>query len=262
MYIRTILIALAIKHNGNWESILKDLQLKEFPKIEEAIESVSQIKCNVLTIFDSDYPQYLKECYMPPFVLFYKGDISLLNNHEKHLAVVGTRNPSKYAIDATKEIVKGVAKEYVIVSGMASGIDRIAHEVTIDNGGKTIAVIGHGFNYCFPNENRDIYKKMQIEHLVISEYPPNCPPTGDNFPPRNRIIAQLSRCVLITEGGLRSGTFITANYALTFNKDVLCLPSSDLNNSLCNRLIREGAILVESSEHVREMMERISYYRK
>ena len=259
---RNTLIAVAVKHNGNWDSILTDLELKNYPEGEELESLLKTINCEVLTILDNEYPPYLKEVYMPPFVLFYRGDISLLNNPIKNIAVVGTRKPTDYAVKATKEIVKGIAKDYYVVSGMANGIDAIAHNEAMNSGGRTIAVLGHGFNYCYPSENSRIYRKMQKHHLVITEYPPTCPPSQDNFPVRNRIIAQISKAVLITEGGKRSGTFITANFAVHYNREVMCVPSSNLNESLCNLLIREGAILIENSDQVKEIMERFSYYGK
>ena len=247
---RKILITLAVIHEGNWEAIYNALHLSDYPD-EYLVESVcKKIDCGVLTILDSDYPCYLREMYRPPFVLFYHGDITLINNPDLCLAVVGTRDPSERGVEITREIVRDTCKHYITVSGLASGIDRVAHQTALENGGKTIAVLGCGPDYCFPSENRDIYEEIKQKGLLLSEFPPKVPPAQDHFPVRNRIIAMLSKAILVTEAKLRSGTSITVNFGLIYNRDVMCVPSSDLNNSVCNKFLKEGAILVENSTHV------------
>ena len=257
---RKILIALAVQCKGNWEEIYNKLCLKEFPD-EEYVEKVnSKIKCNVLTILDYMYPTYLRNEWRPPFVLFYYGDINLINEPKFCLGVVGTRNPSEFGVRTTQEMVSNLAKDYVIVSGMASGIDRNAHLAAINNNGKTIAIIGSGPDICWPSDNDDIYKIIKKDHLLISEYPPGTSPSPENFPQRNRLIVQFSLGILVVEGSLRSGSSITANIAANTNKDVFCVPSINLNDSVCNKYIKEGAVLVENAEDVRYYLARKYYY--
>lgn len=254
-YYRIVLIALSIIYSGNWEKIMRALRHKEFPDYEFCLSLVKSIKSQVLTIFDPEYPTYLKEMFMPPFVLYYYGDISLLKDLNKNLGVVGTRHPTSHGIEATRNIVTPIAKEYVIVSGLAIGVDGLAHQIAVENEGKTIAVLGCGIDVCYPPSNKDLYDAIKENHLLLSEYPNDTPPTEDLFPLRNRIISQLSKGLLVTESKIRSGTSITINYSLTMNKDVMCVPSSDLENSGCNKFIKEGAHLVENAEDVAYIMQ-------
>ena len=252
---RKILVALSIFHHGNWNSIVNALNKKEYPD-DYYIEKVNrELKCKTLTMLDPDYPEYLRKLYCPPIVLFYYGDISLIYDFQKCLGVVGTREPTSLGISKTEEIVKETCKKSITVSGMAQGVDRIAHLTAINNGGKTVAVLGSGIDVCYPTCNRDIYEIMKKDHLVISEYPGQSTPDASHFPIRNRLIAQFSGAVLVTEARLRSGSSITIGYALNYNRHVMCVPSIDFGNSTCNATIRLGAILVENAEQVIEMIE-------
>ena len=250
MNVRNLLIATSIIHHGDWHQIVDSFTKKDVPNQDEADRLCSTLKCKALTILDAEYPSYLKYFYQPPLVLFYYGDISLIKDYKNNIAVVGSRNPSADGIRNTNSIVSSLAKKMVIVSGLASGIDRLAHESAINAGGKTIAIIGSGIDVCFPSVNEDIYKEIKENHLLLSEYYNDEPPTGDHFPMRNRLISMFSRATLITEGHLRSGTSITASYTVNFGKPLYCVPSNDLENSLCNELIREGALLVRNSDDI------------
>jgi len=188
-------------------------------------------------------------------VIFYYGDISLINDPNKNLAIVGTRKPSATGIDITHQIVKGTAKKYVTVSGLAMGVDAIAHKETIENGGKTVAVLGCGIDICYPSKNSEIYEEIKKNHLLISEYPGLTPPSPENFPFRNRLIAQFSKAILVTESKKKSGSSITVMYGLCYGRDIMCVPSVDYGNSGCNSHIREGATLVENAKQVIEMMD-------
>lgn len=261
MNIRKLLIALAVFYRGDWEQIYCALAQKRFLEDEEIDRLCDSVKAKTLTMLDAQYPEYLRKQYRPPFVLFYYGDISLIKNQEKILAVVGTRDPSEKGIEVTSNIVKDVAKRYIIVSGMAKGIDQTAHIAAMESGGKTIAVLGCGIDLYYPSECADIYKKMKREQLIISEYPNDIPPHQTHFPIRNRIIAQLGNGLLVTESKIQSGTMITVNYALLLNKEVMCVPSMDVNNSGCNLLLKEGAALIENGNDVVNAMQHF-YYRK
>ncbi len=251
---RDILISLAVKNSGDWDKIYESIKAKSFVEKEEVDQICKSIDSKAITILDSEYPEWLKYIYKPPFVLFYYGDISLLENVDNNLAVVGSRDYSEYGKQTTFNLVKDICARYVIVSGLARGIDSIAHEAAINNGGKTIAVLGSGIDRCFPSENKGLYKRIKKEHLLLSEYPSNTEPSPKNFPMRNRIIAGISKAVLVTEAKERSGTLITVQYALNANKDVMCIPHPVGSSSSCNRLISQGAFLVETAEDIDNIM--------
>lgn len=247
---RDLLIYLAIKYRGAWKDIYTAITRREEIKPEDVESALSGIKCSILTILDEEYPESFKTVYHPPFVLFYYGDIHLLFNYKKILAVVGSRDFSDYGKKMTEEIVRGVAPKYIIVSGLARGIDAIAHESCMEVGGKTIAILGSGIDYCYPHNNKDLYEKIKNQHLVLSEYPDNCEPCRDNFPERNRLIAACAKSLLVTEAKAKSGTLITVGYTLELGRDVMCVPHQAGEGSSCNRLISGGALLVENADDV------------
>ena len=252
---RDVLICLSVLEGGDWNRILRRVQKNELPSDEEIDAIMKGLKCKCLTYVDAEYPQWLKMMRCPPFVLFYYGDISLLlKEPEKCLAVIGSREYSEYGANATREIVKDVAKELVIVSGLAKGIDTIAAETAIAHGGKTIAILGSGIDNCYPLENIPLYNQIKSQHLLISEYPGKTTPDSYHFPFRNRLIAYLSKCILVTEAGERSGTSITVNWGLCSGKNIMCIPYPFGVSSACHRLIKEGALLVENGNDVLEFM--------
>ena len=244
------MIYFAIIHKGNWEEIYQALTLKEEFEEEKAKKVVANMNSKAVTILDDDYPQQLKFIQRPPFVLFYHGDLSIIKDKLKAVSVVGSRDYSPYGLKVTNYFVKHLCKELVIVSGMARGIDGIAHRACIENGGKTVAVLGCGINVCYPPDNLDIYDEIKKHHLLISEYPNLTPPCPLCFPIRNRIIAALSNCLLVTEGERNSGTSITARLTLEDGGNVCCVPTEIGRNSVCNHLIANGAALVETPEDV------------
>ncbi len=251
---REILIYLSLINEGNWEDILQDIKRKRKDFTEEDVKTaLSSIKSNTITIIDDEYPDYLKRLFKPPIVLFYYGDISLMQDPSKSISVVGSRKCSDYGERMTNKIVSELAsKEFVIVSGLAKGIDSIAHKAALSAGGKTIAVLGSGIDNCYPKENYLLYEEIKKNHLLISEYPNDVLPNKENFPIRNRIIAYLSRTLLITEASKNSGSFITTSYALQNGSDICCVPHDAEKGSACNHLIKEGAKLVESAKDVIE----------
>ena len=181
------------------------------------------IKC--VTCFSEDYPQKLLDLYQPPHILFCKGDVSLLKT--KCLAVVGSRVPTSYGRTVTSTFTKGLSENgFTIVSGLAMGVDKIAHETTLENGGKTIAVLGGGFNHIYPAMNQNLAKNIENNGLIVSEYRPSVRPSAYNFPVRNRIIAGLCEGILITEAGEKSGALHTKEYALECGRDVFAVPGN------------------------------------
>ncbi len=203
---------------------------------------------------DKDYPKKLKKIIDPPPVLYYRGNLDIEN--QPVLAVVGTRCCSDYGKQATMEIVADLSRiGFVIISGMAHGIDTIAHQTALDNGAKTIAVLGTGIDKksIYPRENVGLAEKI-IEKggAVISEFPPGTPGHKSNFPQRNRIISGLSLGTLVIEAKQRSGALITANHAFEQRKKVFALPGSiySPNSRGCNYLIKKGAQLIEQAEDI------------
>ncbi len=246
-----ILLYYSLKHHGNWDAIYDCLKRKE--RIEESIarELIENCHESYFTLIDDLYPVSLKNVSKPPFVLFYRGRIELLNLSPR-LAIIGSRNASSYGKKAAKKIVKELIEEeeVVIVSGMARGIDAIAHQTALEEDGYTIAVLGTGIDYCYPQENENLYKRLNEEGLILSEYPPQNAYVKDSFPMRNRIIAGLAAGIVVIEAKPKSGTISTINYGLESGRDIFCVPSSIFDNSICNRLIKEGAILICSGHEI------------
>lgn len=205
-----------------------------------------------LTIFDQDYPKLLKEIYDPPTVLYYKGEI--LPEDGKALGVVGTRKVSGYGRLVTEKLVAELAGAGVtIVSGLAWGVDSVAHQTAVREKGRTLAVLGGGLNNIFPPENTQLAEKIADGFgAVLSEFPPDSPSLPGNFPARNRIISGLSRAVLVTEAAEDSGSLITAKCALEQGRDVFAVPgpiTSELSRGPLV-LIKEGALLVTSADEI------------
>lgn len=252
---RDILIYFACKYEGDYEAIIKALRNREPIDDDQYALYQENIKgLQIMTIVDLDYPNAFKTISHPPIVLFLKGDVSLLHNLQKSIAVIGTREYSQYGKEKTVEIVRDlVANDYLIVSGMARGIDGFAHETTLKHHGKTIAVLGSGINYPYPLSNKKLYEDIEKTGLIMSEYPHQTKPEPQFFKFRNRLVAALSRGVLIVEAKYRSGTVITVGYALERGVDIYCVPERAGLESGCNKLIKDGAYLVESAADIMKL---------
>lgn len=219
--------------------------------IQEELKKIERSKVSVISIFDKDYPVNLKSIYDPPFILYIKGKI--IPEDVSAVAIVGTRRLSEYGKAATEKIVKGlIARKATIVSGMARGIDTVAHRTALSCGGRTIAVLGSGINVCYPPENRRLFEQIAQEGAVISEFPMSTAPERYNFPVRNRVISGLSLGVVVIEAGRKSGALITADMALEQGREVFAVPGSIFSDGArgSHSLIRQGAKLVESCEDV------------
>ncbi|MFS0672423.1 DNA-processing protein DprA [Ornithinibacillus sp. 179-J 7C1 HS] len=230
------------------ESIYKDLH--NLRLINETITDLHAY--NVITIVDENYPPMLKTIKDPPVVLYGYGDQSLLLKCPS-ISVIGTRNPSKDAYKKTRYIIRPLIKDnWVIVSGMAKGIDSFAHRITLTEDGKTIAVLGSGFQHIYPRENKLLFHQIGENGLVLTEYAPNVPPKKYHFPERNRIISGLSFATLVIEATEKSGTMITVDQALDQGREVYAVPDSPhLPQSRgCLKLIQEGAKIVLSHEDI------------
>ncbi|MGY5338701.1 DNA-processing protein DprA [Levilactobacillus spicheri] len=207
-----------------------------------------------VTLEDPEYPPLLREIYEPPVVLYYLGNPRLLQ--AVGLGVVGTRHPSGYAVRAMRQVLPAVVAhpEICLISGMAQGVDTLGHQVALAHHGSTIAVLGTGLGRCYPASNRELMRTLTHSQLVISEYPWATGPAKFQFVERNRLIPGLSQSVLVVEAARRSGSLITANFALQENRNVLAIPGPiDAPNSVgTNELILAGAKPILYSEHIME----------
>lgn len=248
---RKILLYFALKYKGNFNMIYKAIKEKEFVEQKQLDDIESKIKCSYITLLDKEYPACLKDIGTPPFVLFYYGDLSLLNCSNK-ISIIGKRENSNYGKIMCEKIVSELDKNTCVVSGLALGIDAIAHKTALNSNLKTIAVLGCGIDYIYPYKNIDIYNKIKEKGLLISEYPNDINATPQNFLIRNRIIAALSEYILVVEASYKSGTMNTVAYGLEFGREICCVPNLANINSGCNKLIKQGAKLVECAKDIYE----------
>lgn len=208
---------------------------------------------------ETDYPRLLLETPSPPPLLYYQGQVNVLENQGNTplIGIVGTRYPTKHGQTWTRKITTALVKQgFTIVSGMAAGIDGIAHHACLAAGGRTIAVLGTGVDVIYPSHHHQLYHRIQQQGLIVSEYPAGTPGDRRHFPARNRIIAGLSRAVLVMEAPEKSGALITARYANEFNRDVYTLPNSPdvLQARGCLKLIHHGAEMIITEAELLEML--------
>lgn len=227
------LLAYALKYQGNYFKI-KQALLKQ-----ESYQSIST-KLNYVTILDGSYPTSLKQLAQPPWVIFYRGNLALLS--KPACSVIGSRQPHPYGVKMTSLITNELLINYVIVSGMAKGIDQVAHQTALKNG-QTIAVLGSGIDYVYPASNQSLYEKLCQTQLVLSEYPGSTIPKRYYFLARNRLIAALGEFLVVTQATLKSGTFKTVEYALELGKEIYTIPYNlDIPAGAgCNELLNNGA---------------------
>jgi DNA processing protein len=242
---------------------LNENNLQKFPSSPKFFESIQeqihQYKSNdiqVISYFDKEYPECLKQIYQPPWAIFAKGDVSLLCKEPK-LSVVGSREGTQYGKNAIRFLFpRLIEKGVVIVRGLAKGIDTFAHESAISLNGRTIAVIAGGLDHIYPKVNLGLALEMMETQLVLSEYPPDTRPQKWHFPARNRIISGLSFGTLLIEANQKSGSLITANYAVHEGREVFTVPGSIFNpfSSGTNQIIQQGAKLITTADDILEEM--------
>ncbi len=226
-------------------------QVRRVVDPEREIESARAAGVEVLTWHSSGYPALLREIDGPPPVLYVRG--SLEPNDEARVTVVGTRNPTVYGREAGRHLAGDLAKFGVtVVSGLARGIDGVAHSAALEAGGRTIAVMGSGLDIVYPPEHSALAARIVENGAVVSEHPLGSKPEARHFPRRNRLLSGLSLGTLVIEAGEGSGTRSTVGFALEQNREVLCVPGSIYSpaSELTNGLIREGAKLVASVEDI------------
>ena len=225
--------------------------------LKKEIENLQKISGRFISQYNPDYSTILKSIYDPPLGLYVKGSCSL--NKQKTVAIIGTRKASSYGLKIAREFSAELASlGYIIVSGMALGIDSAAHEGALSvQGGKTIAVLGSGLDVIYPRENKNLYYRISENGAVVSEFVLGKIADKQTFPIRNRIIAGMSTCVLVAESGISGGSNITANIANEYGRTVLAVPGriDQQSSQGCHMLIREGATLVSCIDHVLEELQ-------
>jgi DNA processing protein len=232
-------------------------------KIDEAVENIQKFQEQNLTcigFWQDKYPKQLKRLHDVPPLIWAKGNIELLHNTQ--IAIVGGRNASFHGIKFAKDISHALSNAgFTIVSGLARGIDKAAHLGALQN--STIAVLAGGIDKLYPQENSALYEEVLQKHLVISEMPPGTEPTAELFPRRNRIIAGLSSGVCIIEAALKSGSLLTAKYGLDIGVSIFSCPGHpyDPRTKGSNRLIKEGAYLLENASDVLEQIQVLESYK-
>ncbi|MDR1794717.1 MAG: DNA-processing protein DprA [Erysipelotrichaceae bacterium] len=226
----------------------------DFNRITQAIRRQEDWQPNndptpYLTILDKEYPDCFAYLSDPPYVLFYHGDLNLLK--QPAISVVGSRKAGDYARIHTRKLVEILAKDYVVVSGLARGIDRLAHETALKKG-KTIGVIGCGIDRIYPGEHAELFAQVARQGLILSEYPGMVEPKRQHFPFRNRLIAALGQVLYVMQAAYKSGTLITADFALELGKEIIALPYpvNDPMGEGCNLLIQQGATILMRDDFV------------
>lgn len=233
--------------------------IKNFKDLSRSGEEIQFIKkYNITPVFltDKNYPQRLLNCYDSPPLLYYKGNADL--NSPKIVAIVGTRNNDEYGKGICEKLIAELANEDVmVVSGLAFGIDSIAHKTSVKNNIQTIGVLAHGLDRIYPSQNTSLAKQMVSCGGLLTEFKSNTRPDKQNFPGRNRIVAGISDAVIVIESGIKGGSLITAELANGYNKDVFAFPGrvEDSKSEGCNYLIKNNkAALITCANDLLENM--------
>ena len=226
-------------------------------RAEQELTYIAKQNVQVLWIDDENYPSNLKSCVDAPLLMYYKGNGSL--NTEKKVAIVGTRKSTEYGTKITEELVEGLStiKDIAIISGLADGIDTIAHKAALNQHIPTIGVLGHGHDKMYPANNRSLAKDMQELGGVLTEFPSETIPGRENFPKRNRIVAGMSDVTIVVESDIKGGALITARIASSYNRDVAAFPGrvGAKRSSGCNELIRTNvAAMITKADDLLELM--------
>lgn len=224
---------------------------------EEQLKFVLKHGVQPLWLNDDNYPLRLKQCADAPVLLYYRGSVAL--DMQKQVAIVGTRKYTDYGQKLCEDLVEGLANEenILIVSGLAHGIDTIAHKAAVERGLPTVGVLGHGLDMIYPSTNRTLAKQMLEHGGLLSEFPSGTKPDRGNFPMRNRVVAGLCDVTIVVESDIKGGSLITARIADSYNRDVATFPGrvKDTKSSGCNELIRTNiANMITCADDLMELM--------
>ncbi|MGK2863072.1 MAG: DNA-processing protein DprA [Chitinophagaceae bacterium] len=229
----------------------------DFSKAEVEIAFIEKYKIKPLFITHKDYPKRLLNCYDSPTLLYYKGELDL--NQGKIIAVIGTRNHTDYGKQITEKLIEELKDQNVVViSGLAYGIDAIAHKAALKNNLFTVGVLAHGLDQVYPAQHTSLAKEMiKSGSSLITEFKSKTKPDKHNFPTRNRIVAGMTDATIVVETGIKGGSMITAELANNYNKDVFAFPGkvSDVKSAGCNYLIKNNkAVLLTDAQELIEWM--------
>ena len=228
----------------------------DFAACEKEIGFMERYKIQPLFITDRNYPKRLLNCYDSPVLLYYRGMADL--NTEKIIAVVGTRNHSDYGRHVCENLIEDLRQEDIlVVSGLAFGIDTIAHKTALKYNMETVAVLAHGLDRIYPQQNKGLAKQMTAQGGLLTDFPSETNPDKQNFPKRNRIVAGMCDALIVVESGKKGGSLITAELANSYNKDVLAYPgkTTDSKSEGCNYLIQHNkAALISNASDLLEAM--------
>lgn len=229
------------------------LAFTQWDEVEQEVQRAEEAGVKIIPFGSGIYPARLRSIADPPPCLYVKGEIR--QEDDKAVAVIGTRSASNYGRRVTRDLCRGLASlGFTVISGMARGIDGVAHDEALNAGGRTIAVLGSGVDRAYPPEHRKLYHRISENGAVISELPLGAPPLAFNFPARNRLISGLSAGVVVVEATEKSGSLITAAIALEQGREVFAVPG-EVGSSRSrggHRLIRQGAKLVEDVDDILE----------
>ncbi len=211
-------------------------------RAEKEVLFIEKNKIQALYIGDNEYPRRFRDCIDSPVMMYFRGNTDL--NADKIISIVGTRNATSYGREITEQIIKGLSDEYkniLIISGLAYGIDYIAHSAALKEGSPTIGVLAHGLDLIYPYQHRKIAIDMLGNGGLLTDFMSETKPDRQNFVKRNRIVAGISDCTLIVESAGKGGALITANIADSYNKDLFAIPgrTNDIYSQGCNKLIKE-----------------------
>lgn len=228
----------------------------DFSVIEKEIKFIEKNKITPLFIQDENYPKRLLNCYDPPIMLYFRGNADL--NATKIISIIGTRNNSDYGKMVTENLIADLATmNILIVSGLAYGIDTIAHKASLKNNLSTVGVLAHGLQSIYPQQHASIAKEMCTQGGLLTEYISTTKPDKHNFPKRNRVVAGMSDATVVVETAIKGGSMITAELANNYNRDVFAFPgkTTDSKSAGCNYLIKNNkAVLLTSAQDLIEFM--------
>jgi DNA processing protein len=228
----------------------------DFSSSEEEIKFIEKYKITPLFITGENYPKRLLNCYDSPALLYYRGNADL--NTSRIISIVGTRNNSDYGKMVCEKFIEELQSENIlVVSGLAFGIDTIAHKAALKSNLQTVAVLAHGLDRIYPQQNKSLAKQMIEQGGLLTEFISNTNPDKQNFPKRNRIVAGICDAVIVIESGKKGGSLITAELGNGYNKDVFAIPgrTNDIKSEGCNYLIKNNkAALINSADDFLEMM--------
>jgi DNA processing protein len=247
----------ALRQAGLSSRIIEGLQkVRASDRLERAWQQIQSQGIQVLTWEQAAYPRLLKEIEQPPPVLYACGEVT--ENDDWAVAVVGTRRVTAYGRQVAEDLAAAMARNGVsVVSGLARGVDAIAHQACLKNGGRTLAVLGSGVDHIYPPEHRRLAQEIAAHGAILSDYPPGTPPEAANFPPRNRIISGLARATVVVEAGLSSGALITATFAAEQGREVFAVPGVIYapTSQGTNHLIQQGARPYLSPQDILESLD-------